>query len=81
MEIAINECGGKKLCLRLPSGLVLNRITAAFLSGALKRKGTSVAGKHLYVMFRAIRRYKILHPEWKLIEIYESNGESVEITL
>lgn len=81
MRITVNEGSGKSIRLCLPSGLVLNRLSAGFLSAKLKEQNVYISGKQLRILFRAIKGYKAAHPEWKLIEAHGSNGEIVEIVV
>ncbi len=81
MRITVNEGKGQNLHLRLPSGLVLNRLSAIFISAGLKEKDINMSGKQLHILFRAIKVYKSTHPEWKLIEVHNHDGETVEIVL
>ena len=79
MYITVNESGGKDFHLRLPNGLVLNRLSASLLSVGLKGKNVNISGKQLRRLFRAVKIYKAAHPEWKLIEVNSHDGEMIEI--
>ena len=81
MRIIVNESGGKNIKLRLPSSLVLNGLSAILLAKALKSKNINISAKELYILFWAIKKYKFTHPKWKLIEVHDHDGDSVEITL
>ncbi len=81
MHIIVNESKGKSIKLRLPSRLALNGLSAALLSKALNNQNIVIAAKQLRILFRAIKKYKIKHPKWKLVEIYSHDGTFVEITL
>ena len=81
MNIIINEVGGKNIYLRLPGGLALNRISATLLSVKLKELHSSISSKQLRILFQAIKIYKRDHPEWKLVEVYGQDGETVEIVV
>ncbi len=81
MHITVNEGGGKNIHLRLPNGLMLNRLSAMLLSAGLKDKNMNISGKQLHILFRAIKAYKATHPEWKLIEAHNHDGEIVEIVV
>ena len=43
MNIIVNEVGGKNIHLRLPSSLVLNRLSANLLSVKLKDKNLNIS--------------------------------------
>ena len=81
MRILINENGERPVCIRLPRGLVLNRISAAIISAALKAKGMDISDKQLHTLFREVNAYRRLHPEWKLVEVKDPDGATVEIVL
>jgi len=81
MHIVVKESGGKNINLRLPSRLALNGLSAALLSKALNNQNIVIAAKQLRILFRAIKKYKRKHPKWKLIEVHDHDGDSVEITL
>jgi len=81
MQITVRGYGGKQIRLRLPSGLVLNRLSAILLSAVLKNKDINISGKQLHILFREIKAYKATHPEWKLIEVHSHDGEIIEIVV
>ena len=81
MRITVNSGRGKKGSIRLPSGLLLNGLSANILSAKLGEKDLDISGKQLRILFRAIKAYKSKHPEWTFIEVNNCDGESVEIVL
>lgn len=81
MYIIVNEASGKNIHLRLPSGLLLNGLSATLLSFMLKEVHLNISSKQLCILFQAIKIYKQNHPKWKLVEVYGHDGESVEIVL
>lgn len=81
MLITVNEGRRKSTHLHIPNGLVLNGLSAVFLSAKLKDRDMDISGKQLRILFRAIKVYKSTHPEWKLVEIHSHDGEIVEIML
>ena len=81
MRIIVNEWGGEKIHLRVPSGLALNGLSARLLSGSLKEKGMDISAKQLHILFRAIKAYKATHPEWKLVEVHSHDGDTVEVVV
>lgn len=81
MNIIINEVGGKTIHLRLPSALVLNPLSANLLSVKLKENHLNISSKQLQILFQAIKTYKLNHPEWKLVEVYGHDGDTVEIVV
>lgn len=81
MQIVIKEPGRKKRHISLPSWLVTNRLSATILAAKLKEYGVFLSRKQLHMLFRAVKAYKAQHPQWKLVEVRNSNGEYVEIVL
>ena len=81
MRINITQSSGDIIRLRLPHGLVLNGLSATLFSAKLKKADVNLSGKQLRILFRAIRKYKREHPEWKLIEVQSQDGDTVEIVL
>lgn len=81
MYIIVNEASGKNIHLRLPSGLLLNGLSANLLSLKLKELHLNISSKQLCLLFQAIKMYKQNHPEWKLVEVYGQDGETVEIVV
>ena len=81
MRITVKESGGTNLCLRLPSGLMLNRLSAYIFSATLRKYHLEISGEQLYILCRAVKEYKAKHPQWKLVEICDQKGDIVEIVL
>ena len=81
MYICVNERNERSIRLRLPSGLILNRLSATIVSTALKEEKVNISAESLNILFREIKRYKATHPEWKLVEVYNNEGKTVEIRL
>jgi len=81
MRIFITKADQKALRLHLPTGLILSRLSAACLSVSLKKKNTNISGKQLYTLFRAVKKYKKTHPQWKLVDGQTSDGEYFQIVL
>ena len=81
MKIQIKEAGGHKFCLPIPTDAVFGHITAAFLPRALKDEDISITRKQAYRLIRELRRYKKSHPDWVLVDIESTNGDTVKITV
>lgn len=86
MKIYVNDSDGTNIKIRIPTGLLLNRITAMILSKVL----TTVPGipnnikfskQQIYFLLKTVKNYKRNHPGWKLIEVHSADGDIVEITL
>lgn len=81
MKIAIDENEGKKLHLSLPSILLLNRFTACLVSGIMRKNGTEVTRSQAQLFIQELNNYRRSHPEWVLMDIENSDGERITITL
>jgi len=81
MKIVVKESRDRNIRLHLPNGLAMNSMSAAILSAKLRKKKVNISGKQLHLLFKAAKRYKSRHPEWKLVEIQSSDGNYIEISL
>lgn len=81
MKIVVKESRDRSIRLHLPNGLAMNSMSAAILSAKLRKKKVNISGKQLHLLFKAAKRYKSRHPEWKLVEVESADGETVEIVL
>lgn len=79
MDIIVREGKGKTIHLRLPTGLVMNGVSAAVLSARLRMQGVDISAKQLRILFHAIKDYQSAYPDWKLVEVESGNGTFVEI--
>ena len=86
MRVYVNDNEGTNIKILIPTGLLLNRITALILSKVL----TTVPGipdniklskQQIYFLLKTIKNYKRNHPSWKLVEVHSADGDVVEITL
>lgn len=81
MKIIVHEAEGKEFRIVLPTGLVLNRLTALILPGLLEIKGVCITREQTVKMIQAIRTCRKNHPGWKLAEVCSRDGSFVEISL
>ena len=81
MRIIVHRPREKSIFLMLPSSFALNGVSAAFFSAALRKKQVEISAQQLSALFSAIKSYKKTHPEWKLMEVQERNGNVIEIVL
>lgn len=75
---------GRRINLILPTGLMLNRLTAQIISAKTKDDAEleiQLSGEQLNQLFRIIRRVKKVHPDWTLVEVRTHGGEEVTIKL
>lgn len=81
MKIQIKDSENHKFCVPIPTGAVFGHITAAILPHALQDKGITITKKQAYQFIRELRRYKKHHPDWVLVDIEDSCGDTVKITV
>ena len=81
MKIQIKDSENHKFCVPSPTGAVFGHITAAILPHALQDKGITITKKQAYLFIRELRRYKKHHPDWVLVDIEDSCGDTVKITV
>lgn len=77
MKIRISE----GFCLRLPTGLLLNGVTAPLVAKALREQNIHLSAKDVRQLLRSVRKYKKEHPDWVLAEVCGTNGKQVVIQL
>ena len=80
MRIDINN-KGKNIQVVIPTCLLLSPPTALIASAELKKEGVSLSPTKLMKLFAAIRKCRSLYPGWKIVEVTDSSGEEVVITL
>lgn len=81
MRILVKESSGEKHDIRIPTGLALNRVTAGFLSKVCQKNGADISKEQLRALIKVLKDYKKRHPDWKLLEVDDADGEQVEIIL
>ncbi len=82
MRIRIEEHGEKKLSLCIPTGLLLNRLTASVLPGIISvEDGAALSAAQLHAIFRALNDFRRSHPDWPLVDVESADGKRVQIIL
>lgn len=81
MKLIVKSEQHNDVCLRFPATLLLNGASAAFASGALRKKGLYITARQMRRLFRIIRRYKESHPDWTLVDACSAGGEHIMIKL
>ena len=79
MKITVQ--GNSSANMSIPSGLVLNDISASVLPLLLRKHGITITGKQARSLVKALNRYRKNHPEWVLVEVHSAQGEDVLIKL
>jgi len=81
MRIIVKESTGENHDIKIPTGVALNRVTAGVVTSVLKKNGVALPKKQLLQLMKEAKKYKRNHPEWKLLEVEDADGEYVEITI
>lgn len=81
MRIVVKPDDGKKLKILLPTGLILNRFTAALAPKYLKEQNIHITKKQAVSFVKALNCYRRKHPEWVLVEVQSADGEYVKIKI
>ena len=82
MKITVKNTGNKKsIKIRIPSFLLLNRITAWIAAKFFRKIRENITSKQLYILIKEIRRFKRRNKKLQLVEITEASGEYIEIRL
>ncbi len=85
MKITINENGCKRIKIRIPTRLVISRLSLRVL-----RRHAREDGEHAFRLprprdmrriRREVKRMKAIHPNWCLVEAASTDGELIEIRL
>lgn len=82
MRIFVTKNGETRVNLHVPTGLLLNPVSATLASAFIKEKdGTRYTGEQLRKAAQVLKDYKRSHPDWVLVEVDTHEGEHVNITL
>lgn len=80
MHIRVKDAN-TDLRLLLPTGLFLNRVTAALAPGWLKKQGVTIERKQALAFVKALNHYRRHHKDWVLVEVHAKDGAHVKIKL
>lgn len=85
MKVYVNDSDGTNINLRIPTGLLLNRITTTILFKILNTvpgvPDLPLTKEQAFLLLKALKDYKKSHPGWKLVEVHSADGDVVEITV
>lgn len=81
MRVTIKQTNDRGFCLKLPTGLALNRPVAWVLARKLRKQDVYISSKDLYRFMKAVRCYKKAHPDWLLAEVNSADGERISVML
>ena len=81
MRLVIQNASGENHNIKLPTGILLNGVSAGIVSGVLKKYDVEISKKQLAELMTLAKNYKKHHPDWKLLEVDDANGEHVEVII
>ena len=80
MKIIVKE-SNCNIRLRLPTGLILNRWSAAFLCREAEKHGMKFNPSQMLALIKALNHYRRSHPDWVLAEVSGAKGEYVIVKI
>ena len=81
MLIVIKEKEKKKLCLRIPTRLFINSITALIAPRYLDKYECKVTARQLFKFFRVIHKCRRRYKKWDLVEVNSTDGDYVRVRI
>lgn len=81
MKIVIDSSNHKNIRLTLPTGLILNRLTARIASKSAQQNGATLTYEQTFGFISALKDFKRMNSGWKLIEVESADGHHAEIIL
>ena len=67
--------------LRIPTGLAVNRVTAAAISKEMCKYGVKIRPHQARILMNELKKYRRTHPDWVLAEVQSGDGEYVLVKL
>ena len=80
MKIIVKE-PDHHIRLRIPTGLVFNRFTAAAISKEAGKYGVKIRPHQARILMNELKKYRRTHPDWVLAEVQSGDGEYVLVKL
>lgn len=81
MRICIQGSFRQPFTLSLPTGLVLNRFSAALVTQVLQTHRIVISQKQAAAFLRTLKAYRTSHKDWVFVEVDSASGEHISITL
>lgn len=81
MKIIVTSSSHKNIRITLPTGLILNRLTARIVSKNAQQNGATLTYEQACGFISALKDFKRMNSGWKLIEVESAHGHHVEIIL
>lgn len=67
--------------LPIPTGLLLNRVTASVLPRAFSEMGLKLSQQQARNLISALKHFRKTHKDWVLVEVHSADGDEVLIKL
>lgn len=81
MRIDVKTPNDRDICIRIPTALVLNHLTALIGVKAAQHYGASLTINQAFGLIDAIRDFKHLNGSWTFVEVESASGEHIKITV
>lgn len=81
MRIIVDTTNDKNIHITLPTGLILNRLTALIAAKAAQKNGVMVTYEQIYSLLTALKDFKRINGDWTLVEVESADGNYVKITI
>lgn len=81
MRIIVESASDKNIRITLPTGLIVNRLTALIAAKAARKNGSALSFDQACSFISALKDFKRAHGGWTLVEVESANGDYVEITI
>lgn len=81
MRIIVDTTNDKNIHITLPTGLILNRLTALIAAKAAQKNGIMVTYEQIYSLLTALKDFKRINGDWTLVEVESADGNYVKITI
>lgn len=85
MRICVREHEGKKINIAIPTGMVLNRLTAGIAKKYVEKHSypdnADIRSADINRLFHEIKKFRRKYPELPLVEVESKDGTRVYIKL
>ncbi len=81
MRIVVKNKGEKTIRLLLPTGLVLNPVTALFIPAVSNKYGVHITARQAMAFIKALHDCKHRFSDWVMVEAEDADGGKVDIKL
>ena len=81
MRIEVSGENERHIRITVPTGLLLNRLTASVVASSASKRGISLTQEQTVKLIRLLDECRKRYADWKIVEIETSDGEYIEITL